>query len=203
MTHANKQQLGIKPEILSISSFSSPCFRKVPLAPESLLSLSSSSSSTSPITSQPPPSLASVTTPSSSPANSLFYNATFPQSASAAGVLSIRDAAHPAPSVSASGKSRNGAHRASRPPKDAEDTMAGSKKRKNNSCSSAFSPSYLFPSPDNHKRNGSSYHPTPQGLGGVVVPARKKGLGGGGLWSSRESLVSRGEGSQSHNSQYR
>ncbi|TNM91289.1 hypothetical protein fugu_019669 [Takifugu bimaculatus] len=163
-------------------------WRKVPLAPESLLSLSSSG--TSPITSQPPPSLASVTSPSSFPANSLFYTATFPQSASAAGVLSIRDAAQPAPSASAPAKSRNGAHRASRPPKDAEDTIAGSKKRKNNS---AFSPSYLFPSPDNHKRNGSSYHSTPQGSGGA---ARKKGLGGGGLWS-RESVMSKGECSQS------
>ncbi|XP_029681608.1 ataxin-7-like protein 1 isoform X2 [Takifugu rubripes] len=163
-------------------------WRKVPLAPESFLSLSCSG--TSPITSQPPPSLASVTSPSSFPANSLFYTATFPQSASAAGVLSIRDAAQPAPSASAPAKSRNGAHRASRPPKDAEDTIAGSKKRKNNS---AFSPSYLFPSPDNHKRNGSSYHSTPQGSGGA---ARKKGLGGGGLWS-RESVMSKGEGSQS------
>lgn len=178
----------------------------MPLASENLLSLSSSSSGTSPITSQPPPSLASVTTPVSSPSNSLFYTATFPQSASAAGVFSIRDAAQPAPSVSAMGKSRTGAHRASRPPKDVEDTIAGSKKRKNNSCSSAFSPSYLFPSTDNHKRNSSSYHPTPQGSGAAatgMMPSRKRGLNGGGLWSNREGLMSKAEGSQSHNSQSR
>lgn len=187
-----------------MSIFTSPCFRKVPLASENLLSFSSSG--TSPVTSQPPPSLASVTTPVSSPSNSLFYTATFPQSASAAGVFSIRDAAQPAPSVSVLGKSRTGAHRASRPPKDAADTIAGSKKRKNNSCSSAFSPSYLFPSTDNHKKNSSSYHPTPQGSGGAAagtMPGRKRGLSGGGLWSSRESLMSKAEGSHSHNSQSR
>lgn len=199
VTHVNKNGSGEnrKYSVESISSFPSLCFRKVPLAPESLLS--QSSSGTSPITSQPPPSLASITSPSSSPANSLFFTATFPQSAAAAGVLSIRAAAQPAPS--APGKSRNGAHRASRPPKDAEDTIAGSKKRKNNSV---VPPSYLFPSPDNHKKNGSSFHPTPQGSGGAaaVTPARKKELGGGGLWN-RESLMSKAEGSQSHNSQYR
>lgn len=188
----------------SISIFSSPCFRKVPLASENLLSLASSG--TAPITSQPPPSLASVATPVSSPSNSLFYTATFPQSASAAGVFSIRDAAQPAPAVSALGKPRTGAHRASRPPKDAEDTIAGSKKRKNNSCSSAFSPSYLFPSTDNHKSNSSSYHPKPQGSGGAAAgmePGRKRGPGGGGLWSSREGLMSKAEGAQSHNPQSR
>lgn len=176
------------------------------MASENLLSLSSSG--TSPITSQPPPSLASVTTPVSSPSNSLFYTATFPQSASAAGVFSIRDATQPAPSVPALAKARTGAHRGSRAPKDMEDTIAASKKRKNNSCSPAFSPSYLSPSTDNHKRNSSSYHPMPQGSGGAaaaagMVPGRKRGLGGGGLWTSREGSVSKAEGSQSRNPQSR
>lgn len=180
----------------------------MPLAPDSLLSLSSSSG-TSPVTSQQTLSPASVPSPLlSSPSNSLSYTAAFPQSASAAGVFSIRDAAQPVAPVSALGKARNGTHKASRPSKDAEDSAAGSKKRKNSSysSSSAFSSSSVFPTVDNHKRNGSSYHPTLQGSGGVAAsPARKKGLGrgGSGLWSGADDWLSRAEGSHSHNSQNR
>lgn len=178
-------------------------FRKVPLASESLLSLSSTG--TSPVTSQHTPSPASVTTPLlSSPSNSLFYTATFPQSTSTAGVFSIRDATQPVPPVSVLGKSRNGAHKASRLSKDMEDSVGGSKERKNSSYSSSFSSSYFLPTVDNHKRNGSSYHTTLQGSGGAAATsARKRGLGGSGLWSSGEDWLSKAEGSQSHNSQNR
>lgn len=182
-------------------------FRKVPLAAESLLSLSSSG--TSPVTSQQTPSPTSVTSPLlSSPSSSLSYTATFPQSASMAGVFSIRDATQSVAPVPALGKARNGTHKASRPPKDMEDSVAGSKKRKNStySSSSSFSSSAVFPTVDNHKRNGSSYHPTLQGSGGTAAtPARKTGLGrgGSGVWSSGEDWLSRADGSQSHNSQNR
>uniref|UniRef100_UPI0037E89F9A ataxin-7-like protein 1 n=1 Tax=Semicossyphus pulcher TaxID=241346 RepID=UPI0037E89F9A len=176
-------------------------WRKVPLAAESL---SLSSSGTSPVTSQRTPSPTSVTSPLlSSPSSCLSY--TFPQSASTAGVFSIRDAAQPVAPVSALGKARNGTHKASRPSKDVEDSVVGSKRRKNSSLSSSssFSSSSLL-TVDNHKRNGSSYHPTLQGAGGTAMTAaRKKGLGRGesGVWGSREDWSSRSEGSQSHNSQ--
>lgn len=182
---------------------SSSCFRKVPLAAESL---SLSSSGTSPVTSQRTPSPTSVTSPLlSSPSSCLSY--TFPQSASTAGVFSIRDAAQPVAPVSALGKARNGTHKASRPSKDVEDSVVGSKRRKNSSLSSSssFSSSSLL-TVDNHKRNGSSYHPTLQGAGGTAMTAaRKKGLGRGesGVWGGREDWSSRSEGSQSHNSQNR
>ncbi|XP_035535244.1 ataxin-7-like protein 1 isoform X1 [Morone saxatilis] len=181
----------------------SQMWRKVPLASESLLSLSSSG--TSPVTSQQTPSPTSITSPLlSSPSNSLSYTATFPQSASM--VFSIRDATQPVAPVSALGKARNGTHKASRPSKDMEDSVVGSKKRKNSSYSSStsFSSSSLFSTVDNHKRNGSSYHPTLQGSGGAAAtPARKKGLGrgGSGFWSSGEDWLSRTDGSESHNSQ--
>ncbi|XP_034529908.1 ataxin-7-like protein 1 isoform X1 [Notolabrus celidotus] len=182
-------------------------WRKVPLAAESLLSLSSSSSSsgTSPITSQRTPSPTSVTSPPfSSPSNCLSFTATFPQSASTARVLSIRDAAQPVVPVSALGKARNGTHKASRPSKDTEDSVVGSKRRKNSSCSSSsFSSSSLL-TVDNHKRNGSSYHPTLQGAGGTAgTLVRKKGVerAGSGLWRTGEDWLSKAEGSQSHNSQ--
>ncbi|XP_039647939.1 ataxin-7-like protein 1 isoform X2 [Perca fluviatilis] len=183
-------------------------WRKVPLAAESLLSLSSSG--TSPVTSQQTPPPTSVTSPPlSSPSNSLSYTATFPQSASIAGVFSIRDAPQHVAPVSALGKARNGTHKASRPSKDMVDSVVGSKRRKNSSYSSSFSPSSLFPTVDNQKRNGSSYHPRLQGSGGAAAtaatPARKKGLGhrGSRLWSSGEDWLSRADGSQSHNSQNR
>ncbi|XP_040885969.1 ataxin-7-like protein 1 isoform X2 [Toxotes jaculatrix] len=181
-------------------------WRKVPLAAESLLSLSSSSG-TSPIASQQTPSPTSVTSPLlTSPSNSLSYTATFPQSTSTAGVFSIRDAPHTPTPISAPGKARNGTHKASRSSKDTEDSVARSKKRKNSSyfSSSLSSPSSLFSTVDNHKRNGSSYHPTLQGSGGTAAsPARKKGLGrgGSGLWRSGDDWLSRSDGSQSHNSQ--
>ncbi|XP_070785469.1 ataxin-7-like protein 1 [Enoplosus armatus] len=185
----------------------SQMWRKVPLAAESLLSLSSSGSS--PVTSQQTLSPTSVTSPVlSSPSNSLSYTAPFPQSASMAGVFSIRGAAQPVAPVSALGKARNGTHKSSRPSKDMEDSVVGSKKRKissySSSSSSSFSSSSLFPTVDNHKRNGSSYHPTLRGSGGTAAtPARKKGLGRGGsrLWSGGEDWLSRADVSQSHNSQ--
>ncbi|XP_041636693.1 ataxin-7-like protein 1 [Cheilinus undulatus] len=182
-------------------------WRKVPLAAESLLSLSSSSG-TSPITSQQTPSPTTAISPLlSSPSNCLSYTATFPQSASTAGVFSIRDAPQPVAPVSALGKARNGMHKASRPSKDTEDSLVGSKKRKNSSFSSSSSSSFSSSSlltVDNHKRNGSSYHPTLQGTGGTAAHAvRKKGLerGGSGIWSSGEDWLLKAEGSQSHNSQ--
>ncbi|XP_034718828.1 ataxin-7-like protein 1 [Etheostoma cragini] len=178
-------------------------WRKVPLATESLLSLSSSG--TSPITSQQTPPPTSGTSPPLS-CNSLSYTATFPQSASIAGVFSIRDAPQPVAPVSAPGKARNGTQKASRPSKDTVDSVLGSKRRTNSSYPSSFSPSSLFPTVDNHKRNGSSYHPRLQGSGGAATaatPARKKGLGhrGSRLWSSGEDWLSRADVSQSHNSQ--
>lgn len=177
-------------------------WRKVPLAAESLPSLSSSGSSS--ITSQQTFSPASVSSSLlASPSNPLSYTATFPQSASTAGVFSIRDSTQP--QVFASGKARNGAHKAGRSSKDSEDPAVGPKKRKNSSySSSSFSTSSLFPTVDNHKRNGSSFHSTLQGSGGTAAsPARKKGLGRGdsGLWGSSEDWLSRADGSQSHNSQ--
>lgn len=193
-----------KRSIKKESKIFSPRFRKVPLASESLLSLSSVG--TSPVTSQHAPSAASVTTPLlSSPSNSLLYTATFPQSTSTAGVFSIRDPAQAALPVSPLGKSRNGVHKASRPSKDLEDSISGSTKRKNSSHSSSFSSAFLFPTVDNHKRNGSSYHTSLQGSGAAPGAAAKKkgGFGHGGLWSSGEDLLSKAEGSQNHNSQNR
>ncbi|KAM7378178.1 hypothetical protein PAMA_013192 [Pampus argenteus] len=180
-------------------------WRKVPLAPESLLSLPSSG--TSSVTSQQahPPSPSSVISSLLiSPSNTFSCTATFPQSASMAGMFSIRDAQQPLTSVSAPAKSRNGTHKASRSSKEIEDSVVGSKKRKNPSSSSFSFSSSSFLTMDNHKRNGSSYHPTLQGLGGAAAtPARKKGLGQGGsrFWSSGEDWLSRVDGSQSHNSQ--
>lgn len=190
-----------------MSRLVSLCSRKVPLAAESLFSFSSSG--TSSLSSQQSPSPTSVTSPLlPSPSNSLSYTATFPQSSSTAGVFSIRDAPQPLSLVSAPGKARNGTHKASRPHKEAEDSTVGSKKRKNSSLfsSSLSSPSSLFSTVDNHKRNGSSYHPTLQSSGGTAAsPAKKKGLGrgGSGLWRSGDDWLSRSDGSQSHNSQSR
>ncbi|XP_028256668.1 ataxin-7-like protein 1 isoform X1 [Parambassis ranga] len=170
-------------------------WRKVPLAAESLLSLSPSGNSS--ITAQQAPSPVSITSPLlTSASNSLSYT-----TASAAGVFNIRDSSQ----VFTQGKSRSGTHKASRPSKDMEDPTVGSKKRKNSSfSSSSFSSSSLFPTVDNHKRNGSSFHPTLQSSGGTASsPARKKGLGQGDseVWSSSEDWLSRTDGSQSHNSQ--
>ncbi|XP_056280548.1 ataxin-7-like protein 1 isoform X1 [Pseudoliparis swirei] len=173
-------------------------WRKVPLAAESLLALSSSG--TSPVTSQQTPSPSSIASSHlSSPFNSLSYPTTLPQSASMARMFSSRDAPPPA----APGKARNGTHRASRPSEDMEDSVVGSKRRANSShaTSSSFSPSSLFPTVDDVRRNGSSYRPTLQASGGAAAnPARKRG-GAGGLWSGGEDRSSRADGSQSHNSQ--
>ncbi|KAM9327333.1 ataxin-7-like protein 1 isoform 1-T1 [Pholidichthys leucotaenia] len=174
-------------------------WRQVPLAAESLLFPTGTSS----LTPQQAPSLQ----PSllSSPSSSLSYTATFPHSASTAGLFNIRDAPQPNTHVLAQGKPRNGTHKSSRSSKDREDPLVGSKKRKNSSCSSSsFSSSSLFPTVDNHKRNGSSFHPLLQGSGGTATSsARKKGLsrGDSGTWSSSEDWISTSDGSQSHNSQ--
>ncbi|XP_030576269.1 ataxin-7-like protein 1 isoform X2 [Archocentrus centrarchus] len=174
-------------------------WRKVPLAAESLLSPSGTSS----IPSHQAPSPTSRLLNSLS--NSLSYTATFPQSASTAGVFNIRDSPQPHAQVFTQGKARNSMHKASRPSKDVEDPVAGTKKRKNSSySSSSFSSSSLFPTVDNHRRNDSSFHSTLQGSGGTTAsPAKKKGLGVGdsGLWGSSEDWLSRADGSQSHNSQ--
>ncbi|XP_026182534.1 ataxin-7-like protein 1 [Mastacembelus armatus] len=187
-------------------------WRKVPLAAESLLSLSSSG--TSPVTSQQSPSPTSITSPLlTSPSNSLSYTATFPQSASTCGVFSIRDAPQPLAPITTTGKARNGTHKASRTSKDLQDSAVGSKKRKNSSSSLTSSTtattttttttSSLFLTVDNHKKNGNSYHSTLQDSGGTVAStARKKGLerGGSGLWRSGDDWLSRSDWSQSHNS---
>ncbi|XP_075967697.1 ataxin-7-like protein 1 isoform X5 [Anarhichas minor] len=177
-------------------------WRKVPLAAGSLVSLSSSG--TSPAASQQTPSPSSAASSHlSAPSNSLSHPATFPQSASVAGMFSIRDAPRPVAPVSAPGKARNGTHKASRPSKDMEDSAVGAKRRKNSShpSSSSFSPSSLFPTVDNGRRNGSSYHPALQGSGGTAAnPGRKKGEGSG-LWSGGELWLSGADGSQSHSSQ--
>ncbi|XP_054480776.1 ataxin-7-like protein 1 isoform X1 [Anoplopoma fimbria] len=177
-------------------------WRKVPLAAESLLSLSSSG--TSPVASQQAPSPSSVTSPLlSSPSNSLSYPAAFPKSASMPGTFSIRDAPQPVAPVSALGKARNGTLKASRPSKDTEDSAVASQRRKNSShpSSSSFSPSSLFPTVDTVRRNGSVCHPTLQGSPATAAnPARKKG-GASGLWSGGEDWLSRADRSQSHNSQ--
>ncbi|XP_069565337.1 ataxin-7-like protein 1 isoform X1 [Brachyistius frenatus] len=179
-------------------------WRRVPLAAESLLSLSPSSASS--ITSQQAPSPTSVTSPLlPSPSNSLSYTASFPRSASTVGAFNIRDSPQPHAQVFTWGKARNGTYKAGHPSKDTQDPVVGLKKRKNSSySSSSFSSSSLFPTVDNHKRNGSSFHPTLQGSGGTAgSPARKKGLcrGESGLWSGSEDWLSRGDGSQSHSSQ--
>lgn len=175
------------------------CFRKVPLAAESIPSPSSSSSH------QAPSSTALTSPVLSSPSSTLTYTATFPQSASAAGVFNVRDSPQPRPQPLASGKARNGLHKASRPSKDTEELAVGAKKRKNSShLLSSFSSSSSHPHVDNHKRNGSSFHASLQGLGVTASPsARKKGPGHGdsGLSGSSDGWLSRVDGSQSHNLQ--
>ncbi|XP_076009309.1 ataxin-7-like protein 1 isoform X2 [Genypterus blacodes] len=178
-------------------------WRKVPLAAESPLSLSTTGTSTVNSQHALPPSPNSVTPPLlSSTSNPLSYTATFPQSASLAGVFSIRDAPQTLASVSALGKARNGTHKAARPSKEMEDAVVGSKKRK--CSSSSFSSTSLFQTVDNHKRNGSSFHSTLQSSAGAAASqAQKIGLGRGGsrFWSRGEDWLVRVDGSQSHNSQ--
>ncbi|KAK7913607.1 hypothetical protein WMY93_013818 [Mugilogobius chulae] len=165
-------------------------WRKVPLAAESLQSPSGSSSSSQ--LPYPPSPLSGSSPVSTPPSNS--YTATFPQTT---GVFNIRDAplSH---TQTAQGKAGNGTHKLARQSKVAEDSLVGSKKRKNSALCSFSS---FFPAVDNHKRNGSSHHPTLQGGGGsAATPARRKELGGGGggLWSGAEGWMSRAEGM--HNS---
>ncbi|XP_068587477.1 ataxin-7-like protein 1 isoform X2 [Cebidichthys violaceus] len=181
-------------------------WRKVPLAADSLLSLSSSGTPPAALQETPSPSSA-ASSHLSATSNSLSHPATFPQSASTAGMFSIRDAPRPVAPVSAPGKARNGTHKASRPSKDTEDSAVGAKRRKNSShpssssSSSSFSPSSLFLTVDNGRRNGSSYHPALQGSGGTAANPGRKKSGGSGLWSSGEVWLSSADGSQSHSSQ--
>lgn len=185
----------------SFVRFSSSCFRKVPLAAESLLSPSGTSS----IPSHQAPSPTSCLL--NSLPNSLSYTATFPQSASPAGVFNIRDSPLPHTQVFAQGKARNGTHKASRPSKDMEEPVVGTKKKKKASySSSSFSSSSLFPTVDNYKRNDRSFHSQLQSSGGTAAsPAKKKGLGHGDseLWGSSEGWLSKADGPQSHISQNR
>ncbi|XP_037552070.1 ataxin-7-like protein 1 [Nematolebias whitei] len=175
-------------------------WRKVPLAAESLCS--PSLPGTSSVSSQQAPSPTTLTTSVfSSPSSTLTYTAAFPQSASMSGAFNVRGSPQPRPQPLAS-KARNGLHKAGRSSKDMEDLALGPKKRKNSS--SSFSSSSLFQTVDHHKRNGSSFHPTLQGLGVTAVPpGRKKGPGHGnsGLLSCSDNWLSRVDGSQSHSSQ--
>lgn len=169
------------------------CCRKVPLAAESLHSGTSSAASQQ---THPPSGHSPLTTPAPS---SNSYTATFPRSA---GVFSIRDAPQSQTQSSVLGKAGNGTHKSSRPSKVSEDSLVGSKRRRN---SSFYSLSSSFPAVDNHKRNGNGHHLL-QSLGSTVAtPARKKELGGGGsgLWSGGDGWLSRGDSSQSFNSQNR
>ncbi|XP_021176263.2 ataxin-7-like protein 1 isoform X1 [Fundulus heteroclitus] len=172
-------------------------WRKVPLAAESLPSLSTSSPASVPVQPAPSPVL-------SSPSSALTYTAAFPQSASAAGAFNVRDSPTPRRPALAQGRARNGSPKASRPPKDSDPVpLAGPKKRKNSSHpSSSVSPS-SFQTVDVHKRNGSSFHPTLQGFGVTrPSPGKNKGpRGGGGLLSSSDDRLSSADGSQSHNAQ--
>lgn len=169
----------------------SQMWRKVPLAAESLHSGTSSAASQQ---THPPSGHSPLTTPAPS---SNSYTATFPRSA---GVFSIRDAPQSQTQSSVLGKAGNGTHKSSRPSKVSEDSLVGSKRRRN---SSFYSLSSSFPAVDNHKRNGNGHHLL-QSLGSTVAtPARKKELGGGGsgLWSGGDGWLSRGDSSQSFNSQ--
>ncbi|XP_029901480.1 ataxin-7-like protein 1 isoform X2 [Myripristis murdjan] len=172
-------------------------WRKVPLAAESLLSLSCSGSSAVSSQQTLSPSPTSLTPPVLSPPSNPF--------SCTAGVFSTRDVPQPPAPASTPGKARNGTHKASRPSREMEDSIAGTKKRKNSSSSSSsYSSSSLFPTVDNHKKNGSSYHPAFQGSGGMAAtPSWKKGpgRGGNGMGSRAEDWLSRADGSQSHNSQ--
>ncbi|MEQ2227610.1 hypothetical protein ILYODFUR_000133 [Ilyodon furcidens] len=175
-------------------------WRKVPLAAESLPSLSTSG--TSSVTAQRTPSPTSIASPVlSSPSNT--YTATFPQSASAAGVFNVRDSPQPHGPAFTQGKARNGSHKASRPSKDTDVPVVGPKKRKNSSHSSPSLSSSAFQAVDVHKRNGSNFYPTLQGYGvSRASPAKNKGpRGGSGLLSSSDDCLSRADGSQSHKTQ--
>ncbi|XP_038128218.1 ataxin-7-like protein 1 [Cyprinodon tularosa] len=177
-------------------------WRKVPLAAESLPSLSTSS--TSLVTAQQAPSSTPIASPvPSSPSNTLTYTATFPQSASAAGVFNVRDSAQSHSPAFTQGKARNGSHKASRPSKDASVPSAGQKKRKNSSHSSSSFSSSSFQTVDVHKRNGSRFHPTLPGYGiARSSPAKNKGpQGGNGRLSSSDNWLSRADGSQGINTQ--
>ncbi|XP_061617466.1 ataxin-7-like protein 1 [Phyllopteryx taeniolatus] len=159
-------------------------WRKVPLAAESLSSLSPSggTSQQAPLPSPPSDTRPPLTTPSSS----ISCGPSFPHPISSPRSLTFRDAPQP---ISTLGASHHSAHRASRPTKEREDSFVGAK-RKNSSYYCSF-------------RNGTSYHPPLQASGGPdATLARKKGHGreGNGLWSYSDHWLSKADGSRSHNS---
>ena len=176
----------------------------MPLAAESLPSLSPSGTSSA--TTQQTPSPTSLSSPLlPSPSNSLSYTATFPQSASTAGMLNIRDSPQPQAQVFALGKARNSTHKTSRPSKDTEDPAVAAKRKKNSSHSS-FSSSSLFQTVDNYKRNCSSFHSPLQSSGVTAASPNKKkrhGRGDGGILSSSDDWLSRPDGPHSYKSQNR
>ncbi|XP_061662658.1 ataxin-7-like protein 1 [Syngnathoides biaculeatus] len=159
-------------------------WRKVPLAAESLASLSPSG-----VTSQRAalPSPASDTRlPLTASSGSVSCGTSFPHPASLPRSLTFRDTPQP---VSTLGASQHSAHRAGRSTKEREDSFAGAK-RKYSSYSCSF-------------RNWTSNHPPSQGSGGPdATPARKKGHGreGNGLWSYSDHWLSKADCSRGHNS---
>uniref|UniRef100_A0A3P9MJZ5 Ataxin-7-like protein 1 n=1 Tax=Oryzias latipes TaxID=8090 RepID=A0A3P9MJZ5_ORYLA len=166
-------------------------WRKVPLAAESLPSLSPSGT---PVLS---PSLHSPTSSTNSQ-----LPPPFPQSASTGGAFSIRDSPQrPAPAFPPA-KGRNGTQRASRPSKDAtEDSSTGLKKKLNSSHSSTSSPSPSFQTVDS-KKNSSNFYSALQGSGGTA-PKKRPCPGESGFLSSSDAWLARGDGSLTQTSQKR
>ncbi|KAM9771923.1 ataxin-7-like protein 1 isoform 2-T2 [Syngnathus typhle] len=149
----------------------SQMWRKVPPAAESLPTLSPSGTSQQ----APPPSPASDT-------SSLFTapsGPSFPHAASSPGALTFRDAPQPHATL---GAPRHSAHRASRPTKEREDSIAEAR-RKNPSYACSF-------------RNGTSPHGVSAG------PGAKKGHGRArnGLWGYSGHWLTKADGTQGQNS---
>ncbi|KAF6721175.1 Ataxin-7-like protein 1 [Oryzias melastigma] len=185
-------------------------WRKVPLAAESLPSLSPSGPS---VLSPPMHSPTSFTSSPllTSPTNSHSSHPTpFPPPASTGGTFGVRDSPQ---RLAPPAKGRNAAHRASRPSRDStEDSLAGPRKKQNSShssssssCSSSFSPSSSFQTLDN-KKGSSNFYSALQGSGGAAAsPAKKKRPcpGESGFLSSSDAWLARADGSVSQNSQKR
>ncbi|XP_056133840.1 ataxin-7-like protein 1 [Lampris incognitus] len=181
-------------------------WRKVPLAAESPLSSAvtpqpPASPSHTRLTPPPPP----LPSPSSFPpiSDPFSCSASFPQSTTTAGAFSARDPPKPLALFTTPGRPRNGTHKPSRPFKEREDSLAGAKRGKTASFASfsSSSSSSSSPSGDNHKKNGSSYHPVFTACGErAVTPGRKKGLvrEGSRQESGAEDWRSRADGLQSY-----
>ncbi|XP_077357672.1 ataxin-7-like protein 1 isoform X3 [Festucalex cinctus] len=146
-------------------------WRKVPLAAESLPSLPPFFTFQQ---TPPPSSPLDGCPPLTPPSSSISCHPAFPHPASSPGGLAFRDAPQPVST-----------HRANRPTKDTEDTIA---KRKNSSYSSCF-------------RNGTSYR-LPASGGPDATSARKKGhvREGNGLSSDRWLTKAEGVHGQNSNS---